>query len=218
MKPLIIAIAAFLTAGHAFAANNCVEVGQMYFSAAAQRDKAVPQDEVTKSIRKNFAGLSKEYNIDLVVTAAFKHFDVSPETLQGLASAKCEDDHAQAVDANPAADAKSAAPIVASGYSHAFDVCVSKSNGVTVEMLDCIATETGKQGDQLNRTYQASMAMLAPDRRTDLRSAQRTWIKQRDSKCALDTEGGTAAQINSASCVLDMTAARAKELLAMRGK
>jgi len=73
----------------------------MYYSASAQRDKAVSQDEVTRNIRRNFAGLSSEYNLDLVVSAAFKHFDVSPGMLRDLASAKCEDDRAQTVGDTP---------------------------------------------------------------------------------------------------------------------
>ncbi|MDQ7977147.1 lysozyme inhibitor LprI family protein [Paraburkholderia sp. SARCC-3016] len=212
----IIAIFALMLSAHVFAADECAEVGQMYFSAATQRDQAIPQDAVTKNIRKNFASLSSHYNLELVVTAAFKHFDVAPQMLSDLAAAKCEDDRAQSVDENPAADAKPAtpAPIVASGYSQAFDICVSKSNGVTVAMLDCIAAETSKQDGRLNKSYQATMAALPPNKRLDLRNAQRAWIKDRDSKCALDTDGGTAAQVNSASCVLDMTARRAKDLQA----
>ena len=91
MKTAIVAIA-FLCSTPAWAADECVRVGEMYYSAAFQRDQAIPQDAVTNNIRKNFASLSNHYNIELVVSAAFKHYDVSPEMLQGLASSKCQDD------------------------------------------------------------------------------------------------------------------------------
>lgn len=218
MKRYLVTVAALLLAGHVFASERCVEVGQMYFSAAAQRDQGVPQDAVTRNIRKNFGNLSKGYNLDLVVGAAFKHFDISPEMLQGLASAKCEDDLAQTAGAAPTeqAPATPAPTVVASGYSHTFDVCMSKSNGVTADMLDCIGDETRKQDAQLNKSYAAAMMVRNPEQRSELKADEREWIKRRDSKCALDTEGGTAAQVNSASCMLDMTAQRAKEILAMR--
>jgi hypothetical protein len=97
----IVAIVALMLSAHAFAADKCVEVGQMYYSASAQRDKAVSQDVVTRNIRKNFPDLSSEYNLDLVVSAAFKHFDVSPAMLRDLASAKCEDDRVKTADDTP---------------------------------------------------------------------------------------------------------------------
>jgi uncharacterized protein YecT (DUF1311 family) len=207
----IIAIVALMLSAHAFAADECVEVGQMYYSAATQRDQAIQQDAVTKNIRKNFASLSNHYNLDLVVTAAFKHYDVSPEMLQGLASAKCEDDHAQATSASA-----SATPAVASGYGKTFDACMARSSGVTADMLDCLGAETRRQDAQLNANYRAAMKTLPAAKQSELASAERAWIKQRDSKCAPDTDGGTVAQVNSASCVLEMTAQRVKELLAER--
>lgn len=220
MKRYLVTFFALLVAGHAFAIEQCVRQGQALYSAAAQRDKGISQDEVTKSIRRNFAPLSKYYDLEKMVAVAFKHYEVSPELLQSLASAKCEDDLAQTVSAAPAkAEPVSAAPtpeIVASGYSHTFDVCMSKSDGVTADMLDCIGDETNKQDVQLNKNYAAAMMVRKPDQRDELKLAERAWIKERDSKCSLDTEGGTAAQVNSASCVLDMTAQRARELLALR--
>lgn len=203
-----IAVVALMLSAHAFAADECVEVGQMYYSAATQRDQAIPQEVITKNIRKNFSALSNHYDLEVAVGVVFKHYDVSPEMLQDLAATKCEDDQAQAGSA-PAG----ASQAVASGYSKTFDACMAKSNGVTVDMLDCLGSETGRQDARLNANYRSAMKSLSAEKQRELVAAERAWIKERDSKCALDTNGGTAAQVNSASCVLDQTAQRAKELL-----
>lgn len=204
----IIAIVALTLSAQALAADECVEVGQMYYSAATQRDQAIPQDAVTKNIRKNFGALSNHYDLKIAVGVVFKHYNVSPEMLQSLASTKCEDDQAQAAS-TPAG----ASQAVVSGYSKTFDACMAKSSGVTVDTLDCLGSETGRQDAQLNANYRSTMKSLSAEKQRELVAAERAWIKERDSKCAVDTNGGTAAQVNSASCVLDQTARRAKELL-----
>jgi len=87
----IVAVVSLTLSAHAFAADECVQVGAMYYSAAAQRDQAIPQDAVEKNIRKNYADLSNHYNLETVVSVAFKHYDISPDMLQSLASAKCQE-------------------------------------------------------------------------------------------------------------------------------
>lgn len=99
-----------------------------------------------------------------------------------------------------------------------FSRCIDRSGGVTVNMLNCIADETEYQDVLLNRAYKELMATLEDDRKTQLRNAQRAWIKYRDLNCDfyLDPDGGTMASIMSSDCYMSSTAARARELEAFR--
>lgn len=111
--------------------------------------------------------------------------------------------------AAPATAQTSAAPLSAT-----FQTCLDKSGGVTFEMRECISAEYERQDQLLNRNYQALMADLTPERKKQLQTAQRLWIQYRDANCQfyLDPDGGTAAGVAAADCVLQMTAARAREL------
>lgn len=95
-----------------------------------------------------------------------------------------------------------------------YEACMSASDGVTVGMLDCIADETRRQDAKLNVNFKAAMVATPKARQPKLRDAQRNWIKFRDSDCAFlsDPDGGTAAAVDSASCILTATAERAKSL------
>jgi uncharacterized protein YecT (DUF1311 family) len=92
--------------------------------------------------------------------------------------------------------------------------CMDQSGGVTASMLSCIGAETTRQDARLNKAYKDVMAQLSPARKKQLQDAQRLWIKYRDANCQFyaDPEGGTAAWVNAASCVMTATAARSKEL------
>jgi uncharacterized protein YecT (DUF1311 family) len=100
------------------------------------------------------------------------------------------------------------------GYSPAYSACMDESGGVTMNMLDCMGSETEQQGARLNQNYKAAMQALTPAQQTQLRDAQRLWIKFRDADCALlgSLTGGSIDRINSASCFLDMTKQRADDL------
>ena len=95
---------------------------------------------------------------------------------------------------------------------------MDKSGGVTAEMHTCISAEHARQDQQLNRNYQALMAELPPARKKQLQTAQRRWLQYRDANCHFyaDPDGGTAAGIAAADCVLQMTASRARELADLR--
>ena len=95
---------------------------------------------------------------------------------------------------------------------------MDKSGGVTAEMHACISAEHTRQDQQLNRNYQILMAELIPERKKQLQAAQRLWLQYRDANCQfyLDPDGGTAAGVAAADCVLQMTANRARELAAFR--
>jgi len=95
---------------------------------------------------------------------------------------------------------------------------MDKSNGVTVDMMDCIGAETTKQDARLNKAYKEVMAELEPARKKSLQAAQRAWLKFRDANCGFyaDPEGGSLAAIEGNSCFMTATASRAKELEGFR--
>ena len=113
----------------------------------------------------------------------------------------------------PAA-AQSAEPQLSATYT----ACMEHSGGVTSAMHACIANEHTRQDQQLNRNYQALFAELPPERKKQLQTAQRLWLQYRDANCHFyaDPDGGTAAGIAAADCVLQMTASRARELADLR--
>jgi uncharacterized protein YecT (DUF1311 family) len=81
-------------------------------------------------------------------------------------------------------------------------------------MLDCMGSETEQQDAHLNQNYEAAMQALPPAQQTQLRDAQRLWIKFRDADCTLlgSLTDGSIDRINSASCFLNMTMKRADDL------
>lgn len=116
-----------------------------------------------------------------------------------------------------------ALPLAASAQeshlSKKYDACMDKSDGVTIKMMDCINAEFERQDARLNKAYKTLMAAMTaadstPERKKQLQAAQRAWIKFRDLNCDFyhDPNGGTIAGVNANSCMMQMTADRAKEL------
>ena len=93
-----------------------------------------------------------------------------------------------------------------------FDTCMDASDGVTVKMNSCLAKEFDYQDKRLNTAYQALRKSMSDKNRLALRDEERAWIKARDTKCAPDKDGGTAALLVSSDCALTQTAQRATEL------
>ena len=100
------------------------------------------------------------------------------------------------------------------GYSAAFDACMDRSGGVTVEMRDCSAAEYERQDRALNAAYRDLMGRLGPELQTDLRNAQRAWIAFRKAECDYRhrSEGGTMGLLVYDGCWLDFTAKRVTQL------
>ncbi len=98
--------------------------------------------------------------------------------------------------------------------SKQYQVCMDKSGGVTAGMIDCIGAELQRQDAKLNTAYKSLMSSVSAARQTQLRDAQRAWIKYRDANCAFyfDPDGGTLARVQANDCMLTSTAARAAEL------
>ena len=95
-----------------------------------------------------------------------------------------------------------------------YGACLEKAGGVTVDMLNCVADEAQRQDKRLNKVYKQLMGELSDSRKTELRAVQRLWIKYRDANCGFyaDPEGGTIETVNSNTCFMEATAARAAEL------
>ncbi len=114
------------------------------------------------------------------------------------------------------ADAKDVA--VAGKYSETYERCMERSDGATVDMVNCTGVESERWDRRLNAAYTAIMRSdeHSPATKALLREAQRAWISYRDKACAADGEltapGGTLAAVARASCGLQLTAQRAAEL------
>jgi uncharacterized protein YecT (DUF1311 family) len=95
-----------------------------------------------------------------------------------------------------------------------YSTCIERSNGVTVEMINCILAETIRQDARLNENYRRLISRLSEERKKALLEAQRAWIKFRDANCGFynDPEGGSIARVTANECVLNATSDRATEL------
>ncbi|MEN5035947.1 lysozyme inhibitor LprI family protein [Pseudomonas sp. TWI929] len=102
---------------------------------------------------------------------------------------------------------------VADDYTPAYGQCMDKAS-TTVAMSDCIGTETHVQDQRLNRVYKQLMAKLDTGQQKSLRDVQRKWLAYRDGNCQFHVQasGGTMAQLEGGSCLMDMTRDRAAEL------
>lgn len=116
------------------------------------------------------------------------------------------------------------------------DNCMESQDGgfSTLGMTSCLNAEATVWDRFLNAEYKETIAwakaadtdeaVFFPEyaKRVDaLRAAQRAWIAFRDAECALAYAhwgSGSMRNIAFATCQLDMTAARAIELGAMRGQ
>ena len=98
------------------------------------------------------------------------------------------------------------------GMTQEYSTCLEKSNGITIEMINCILAETRRQDARLN--YKRLILKLAIERKNALVEAQRAWIRFRDANCGFyaDPEGGSAARVTAHECFLNATVDRAKEL------
>jgi uncharacterized protein YecT (DUF1311 family) len=108
-------------------------------------------------------------------------------------------------------------PLVAAAereMTQEYSTCLAQSNGVTLEMINCILAETRRQDARLNENFKKLMSELGTERKKALVEAQRAWIKFRDTNCGFyaDPEGGSAARMAANECILNSTVDRAKEL------
>ena len=98
------------------------------------------------------------------------------------------------------------------------DIPDPECDGGTYEMVKCLADATAKWDKRLNEAYRETLKEGPREQREQLRKAQRLWLQYRDANC--DYYGlseGSIARVLAASCLFDMTKARAKELEAAPG-
>ena len=100
------------------------------------------------------------------------------------------------------------------GLRESYKTCIEQSGGVTVEMLNCTASETGYQDARLNKAYKALMAIMPKERGALLQKSERLWLDFRQANCAarVAPEGGTAESLVATECHLDSISSRAQEL------
>lgn len=98
-----------------------------------------------------------------------------------------------------------------------FKSCLEAAGGVDAAMQDCIGSEYDYQDGRLNVVYAELKRTLDDAEMAELRTAQRQWLSDRDSKCVWDAKTeGSAQRLQANQCRLDATALRAAELEAMR--
>ena len=94
---------------------------------------------------------------------------------------------------------------------------VCNQQPTTVAIMTCLQTRAKVWDGRLNAAYRSLAAMLdaqqSADQLTDLKTAQRLWIKYRDENCRYyGDEQGTIREIDGAECLRRMTQDRAIEL------
>ncbi|EJT84059.1 hypothetical protein PPS11_26739 [Pseudomonas putida S11] len=101
----------------------------------------------------------------------------------------------------------------ADDYTPGYGQCMDKASS-TVAMSECIRAETQLQDQRLNRVYKQLMGKLDAGQQKSLRDVQRKWLAYRDGNCGFHVQasGGTMAQLEGGTCVMDMTRDRAAEL------
>jgi uncharacterized protein YecT (DUF1311 family) len=86
-------------------------------------------------------------------------------------------------------------------------------NGNTFEMVECLKAQTAQWDKRMTLAYQQALKDAGPQRRDQLRAAQRLWIQYRDANCLFyGLEEGTIARLDAGECMRSMTEARAREL------
>lgn len=108
--------------------------------------------------------------------------------------------------------AQDSAKVDTSSIRASYKTCLTQAAGVTPDMKQCMGTEYTHQDKRLNDTYKALMITLDKGQRIKLRGDERTWIAYRNSHCALDPNGGQAAELDAYDCSVQETAKQASIL------
>lgn len=88
------------------------------------------------------------------------------------------------------------------------------------EVANCLGGELRDSDARINQSYQAAMKLLGEDEQKALRTEQRSWIKERDTVCNLDTREkdrerwyrGILTDYSKTVCVTRYTRVRTTEL------
>lgn len=99
-------------------------------------------------------------------------------------------------------------------YSKQYASCMANTDGVTVEMRECINKELVRQDERLNQAYRKYSNSLSSSVRNSLKEAQRAWIHFRNKECiwaGASEGGGTLGPVIVDNCHLELTTRRASE-------
>ncbi len=103
--------------------------------------------------------------------------------------------------------------------SRQYDLCLQNVVS-TYDVLACMEKELKRQDKLLNANYKKVINELQAERKTTLRSAQRSWINYRDKQCSLyyHKYSGSAGLLDKEYCHIKETIKRAAELSEMIGQ
>lgn len=100
--------------------------------------------------------------------------------------------------------------------SPAFQACMGKAAGVTLDMHDCISAEFIRRDGELNAAYKALLTGLDGPPQTDAwRKAQCAWVAFRNAECSAEPSaeiGGSIFPILVDSCATRLTYRRTQDL------
>lgn len=85
----------------------------------------------------------------------------------------------------------------------------------TIDLIYCTSQNLNSADQALNDNYSKALASVTPHNKIELRNAQRSWLKFRDSYCESisdDIHPGSEANIEKTSCLAHLTSDRAKEI------
>ncbi|NHB57662.1 DUF1311 domain-containing protein [Acinetobacter sp. 194] len=99
-----------------------------------------------------------------------------------------------------------------------FKPCLDRSGKVTSSTMDCLGMEVKFQDARLNKAYQSLLSTLESNRKKELQTAQRLWVKYRDVHCYFygDIKKGDLARMANFNCVLEQTSLRAQDLESLK--
>lgn len=96
-------------------------------------------------------------------------------------------------------------------YSKQHHACMKASGGATLQMLNCMATESDRLDGLLNLAYRQRLAALPAARGRQLRELQRGWLKQRRRYCdttVVGSETGSIVSVIVSDCFNETTIER----------
>lgn len=99
----------------------------------------------------------------------------------------------------------------------AYSACIERSEGTTVDMIDCSGEAGSRMDNRLNQLYKALMKKLPKSKQELLRDSQRKWLAWRDAELTLSyaldpNEGGTAQKVSASSFAYEMLKRRVEKL------
>ena len=89
--------------------------------------------------------------------------------------------------------------------------CLSRSRGITLNMIECLQPELERQEAALAAVWEKELAAAPPDLRQILQSGLKDWVRYRDSTCRAEVSksgGGSFASISYLECKIRLVRER----------